>query len=320
MTAIIINGNALHLPIASGTIQTCVTSPPYYGLRDYGIGGQIGLEETPEAYIANLVAVFREVWRALKDDGTLWLNLGDSYASSTKGSGGADPDKRTISGGHSTITSGQHYGARKFNMGDAKPKDLLMIPARVAIALQADGWYLRSEIIWHKPNPMPESVTDRPTKSHEMIYLLSKSARYYWDAEAVAEQVTQKLNSVDWGTRKKNGATGGAMNKGANQQQGVGISHDLGGWNGTRNIRDVWTIATKPYSGAHFATFPPEIPKRCILAGSRPGDIVLDPFSGSGTTARVAIQNGRRAIGIELNPKYNELTPDRLTVQIGFVV
>jgi DNA modification methylase len=245
--------------LPAGIVQTCVTSPPYYGLRDYGVDGQIGLEQTPDEYIARLVAVFREVRRVLKDDGTLWLNLGDSYASSTKGSGGGwalDPKNYT--------SKSAAYGARNFNMGDAKPKDLLMIPARVAIALQADGWYIRSEIIWHKPNPMPESVKDRPTKSHEMIYLLAKSARYFYDADAVREpHVSTPERYAREKERYKERGKYLAVTQGGKDTVFSNELNPLG-----RNRRDVWTVATRPYKGAHFATFPPALIEPCILAGS----------------------------------------------------
>ena len=293
----ILNANALNIPLADGTVQTCVTSPPYYGLRDYGTPGQLGLEQTPAEYVANMVDVFREVWRVLKDDGTCWLNLGDSYAANNSGNNGYDDgrtnrDKRTA--------AGVPFGA--------KPKDLLGIPWRVAFALQDDGWYLRSDIIWHKPNPMPESVTDRPTKSHEYIFLLTKSARYYYDQEAVREP-----HSREWWKETVN-TTGGECpdrNDGGNRQ---GDGTPAG-----RNRRTVWTVATQPYPGAHFATFPPKLIEPCILAGSRKGDIVLDPFSGSGTTGRVAVQHGRQYVGLELNPEYIKLAPERMTVQVSLL-
>jgi DNA modification methylase len=247
--------------IPDGTVQTVVTSPPYYGLRDYGHDGQIGLEETPEAYVSALVEVFREVRRVLRDDGTLWLNLGDSY-----GSG----------------------------------KQLVGIPWRVAFALQADGWYLRQDIIWHKPNPMPESVTDRCTKAHEYVFLLSKSARYFYDAEAVKEGGAGRL---DLGRMTRPEARLG----GGKWSNDCGLRAEPG-----RNRRSVWTVATQPYSGAHFATFPPKLIEPCILAGSKPGDTVLDPFGGSGTTAAVALEHGREAILCELSPAYAELIPDRI--------
>lgn len=315
----IVNGNALNIPVASGSVQCVVTSPPYYGLRDYGIDGQIGLEQTPAEYVANLVAVFREVWRVLRDDGTLWLNLGDSYA----GGGnyrGIDSEKSLTSKQSSNRGArgiSQNLGATKEKMGDAKPKDLLGIPWRVAFALQTDGWYLRSDIIWSKPNPMPESVTDRPTKAHEYIFLMSKSAKYYYDADAIREPIAKSTANDARMTREgyeppipERGYPGCSQNHGS----GLLKPNPLG-----RNRRTVWEIATQPYAGAHFATYPEKLIEPCILAGSRPGDIVLDPFNGSGTTGRVAARFSRRYIGIELNPKYIALNPERLTVQIQMV-
>ena len=280
------------------SVRCCVTSPPYFGLRDYGTGdAQIGLESSPTAYVDNLVAVFREVRRVLTDDGTLWLNLGDSYAGSAN-SGGANMN----AGGHAVRLNGLPT-----KTGDGiKTKDLLGIPWRVAFALQADGWWLRSDIIWHKPNPMPESVTDRPTKAHEYVFLLTKSARYYYDAAAIAEQSVSTEDPRFGGPRKEYASKyAGAINLPTRQKAFVTIEE-------TRNARTVWTVPTKPYGGAHFAVMPEELARRCVLAGSAPGDTVLDPFSGSGTTAAMATGNGRRAIGCDLNPAYHALA-----VQIG---
>lgn len=411
-------GSALALPYADGIAQTCVTSPPYYGLRDYGtarweggnagcdhkqtiarhdggrvgvdgfhgsasadsdkgavnyrdicgkcgarrIDSQIGLEQTPAAYVAQIVAAMREVWRVLRDDGTLFINLGDSYAQSEtrnrQGQGGAI-------GSESMTRVSLHETGRKQNHG-LKPKDLMGIPWRVAFALQDDGWYLRSDIIWAKPNPMPESVTDRPTKAHEYVFLLAKQPRYYYDAEAIAEP--------------SGGANGSSFVSEYDRETKPGLGMGERKEAATRNARSVWQIATQPYSGAHFATMPPELARRCILAGSSArgqcpkcgapwtrvvertamvinrserthelgqtrssgtmvsppthtttgwaascdcdaGDpvpqIVLDPFAGSGTTAMVALQNGRQAIGTELNPKYLRLQDDRTQVTIG---
>lgn len=337
----------------SGSVQCCVTSPPYWGLRDYGtatweggdadcdhlagplcsdksklnggkgvgnteklrIGGipykdrcgkcgahridaQLGLESTPEEYVANLVAVFREVWRVLRDDGTLWLNLGDSYANS--GSDGRCGKTAIVS----NTLHGQQICSNKLVSG-LKPKDLVDIPWMVAFALRADGWYLRQDIIWAKPNPMPESVTDRCTKSHEYIFLLTKKARYYYDHEAVKEAnadtertnyqcgsrafgVNKDRNDNDYGERSKNAIPNG------------------------RNKRDVWTITTKPFKGAHFATFPPDLVEPCILAGSREGDVVLDPFAGSGTVGLVCHKHHRDFIGLELNPEYADMANKRI--------
>ncbi|MCC6454463.1 MAG: site-specific DNA-methyltransferase [Caldilineaceae bacterium] len=367
--------------IEPGTVQTCVTSPPYFGLRDYqtatweggdpgcdhkpsstpgrrglasstlaggkattgclqtGYGGicprcgairidqQIGLEDTPDAYVAKLVDVFREVRRLLRDDGTLWLNLGDSY----NGSGGAGGDY-----GAGGLKEGQpKYPGRRVD--NLKAKDLIGIPWMVAFALRADGWWLRSDIIWHKPNPMPESVTDRPTKAHEYIFLLTKSSSYYYDADAIKEP------SVTNDTRRPYGSKGAwdmdgrpeEQRHGGEQRskrdtfkregskraqvipgQSVGThrpNRDESQWDiHTRNRRSVWTVTTKPYAEAHFATYPPDLIEPCILAGSKPGDIVLDPFNGSGTTGAVALKHGRHYIGCELNPDYIELAQRRI--------
>lgn len=275
--------------------QTCVTSPPYFGLRDYGRDGQIGLEETPEQYVTAMIEVFRCVRDVLADDGTLWLNLGDSY-----GAG----------------------------------KQMLGIPWRIALALQSDGWVLRQDIIWHKPNPMPESVRDRCTKAHEYIFLLSKSERYYYDHEAISEPIAQasitRLSQPNIANQKGSdrvpGKTNGTMkavvrssgNKERKQRPASPNSHhgkQAGSvpWEGsTRNKRSVWTVTTKPYKGAHFATFPLDLIEPCILAGSRGNDIVLDPFIGSGTTAAAAVLHGRQYIGCELNPDYEPLQASRL--------
>ena len=280
------------------SVQTCVTSPPYWGLRDYGIKGQIGLEETPDGYVERLVAVFREVKRVLRDDGTLWLNLGDSYTGSAI-SGGANQN----AGGPAVRVTGVPA-----NVGiGLKPKDLVGIPWRVAFALQADGWYLRSDIIWAKPNPMPESVTDRPTKAHEYVFLLSKSARYFYDVDAIAERASFPEGNG-------NSAEDKYVSKGLSGDRRFSTKAGLHllGPRETRNARSVWTISTKPYPDAHFATFPPELPERCIKAGSREGDTVLDPFIGSGTTALVARQLGRNAVGIDLSAEYLTLAAKRL--------
>ena len=288
------------------TVQTCVTSPPYFGLRDYGHPGQIGRESTPEDFVAAMVAVFREVRRVLRDDGTLWLNLGDTYAANR---GGTTPPAQTVAGG----IGGK--GGQKERRGQAdgynptrdctryglKHKDLIGIPWRVAFALQADGWYLRQDIIWHKPNPMPESVRDRCTKAHEYIFLLSKSPKYFFDNEAIKVPVKQ-----DWGPRNR--TNGKYHNEGTGLQPHSGLEKSYE----KANKRSVWSVTTKPYKGAHFATFPPALIEPCILAGSRPGDIVLDPFGGSGTTGAVAIEHGRRSILIELNPEYIPLIQERL--------
>ncbi len=273
-------------------VQCIVTSPPYYGLRDYGCGGQIGLEPTPDEYVAQMVAVFREARRVLRDDGTLWLNIGDSYNSATKGTGGATEKQAT--------NAGSRFSARRFNGGDAKEKDLLGIPWALAFALRADGWYLRADIIWHKPNPMPESVRDRPTKAHEYVFLLSKQPRYFYDAAAISEPF-ECAAEVRVATPKNL-----AMGKMPTRPMNAPL--DTAG----RNARSVWTIATQPFSGAHFATMPPDLAERCIKAGSRPGDTVLDPFGGAGTTGLVASRLQRSATLIELNPEYAAMARARV--------
>lgn len=283
------------LPDAS--VQCCVTSPPYWGLRDYGVDGQIGLESTPDAYVQKMVEVFREVKRVLRDDGTCWLNLGDSYSGSGKGcmGDGTPSDRGSAKQG---TNRGTAVGVFPETESGLKPKDLVGIPWRVAFALQADGWYLRSDIIWHKPNPMPESVTDRPTKSHEYIFLLTKSERYFYDHEAIQE-------AAAIGARLFNGGHDVGKDR---QDNGRNDPTNIT----SRNKRTVWTVATQPYPEAHFATFPPKLIEPCILAGSRPGDVVLDPFAGAGTTLYVAKELGRQFIGIELNPNYIGLIEKRL--------
>lgn len=313
-------------------VQCCVTSPPYYGLRDYSHPGQIGLEKTPAEYVAALVEVFEGVRALLADDGVLWLNLGDSYATRwssarSEGRGGLAENDRER---HGPPPDGY------------KNKDLMGMPWRVAFALQDAGWYLRQDVIWHKPNPMPESVTDRCTKAHEYLFLLSKSERYYWDLQAMQEpaepasmsrwaQDVENQTGSDRVPGKTNGnmkAVGGPRSKRDSFKrddskraevipgQSVGThraDRDESEYDtGRRNRRSVWTVATKPYSGAHFAVFPPELIEPCVLAGSRPGDLVLDPFMGSGTTAEVAQKLGRRWIGCELNPAYEPLQQQRV--------
>jgi DNA modification methylase len=284
--------------------QTCVTSPPYFGLRDYGHKGQIGLEKTPEEYIAAMVDVFRCVRDVLADDGTLWLNIGDSYNNfrSQMGPGQAVHGRDKLNGK-------PDIKAKKRGVDGLKEKDLIGIPWMLAFALRADGWYLRQDIIWHKPNPMPESVRDRCTKAHEYLFLLSKSERYYFDAEAIKEPAAGGASRGD-GKRLAEQAiarTGGVIGGGtAKSTLGTSASE-------TRNRRSVWTVATSPYKGAHFATFPPALIEPCILAGSRPGDVVLDPFMGSGTTAAVSLQNCRQYLGCELNPEYGPLQEQRIS-------
>lgn len=268
--------------------STCVTSPPYYGLRNYGKDGQIGLEETPEEYTRRLVEVFREVRRVLKDDGTLWLNIGDSYATKAAGA--------------------------------VKRKDLNGIPWLLAFALRSDGWHLRADIIWHKPNTMPESAKDRPTRAHEYIFLLSKSPDYFYNAEAIKEPAAGFPGSENLNARRRGNSRtfrgGNAYTHNQAAENSASVERESHGLTpnetGKRNRRTVWTVATRPYKGAHFATFPEELARPCILAGSRPGDTVLDPFCGSGTTGAVAIQEGRDFIGIDINPEYIKLSEQRL--------
>lgn len=362
-------------------VNCCVTSPPYFGLRDYGHDGQIGLEKTPDEYVAKMVEVFREVRRVLRDDGTLWLNLGDSYAASARGGGGRSFNDGDVGAKVSDANN------RRAPVPGLKQKDLIGIPWRVAFALQADGWYLRQDIIWHKPNPMPESVTDRCTKAHEYIFMLSKSAKYYYDAAAIAEPLAsasvERLSQPNLenqeGSDRVPGKTNGNMKPswkgssfdrgktgemkatrgGTKKQDGHGRRHDgfnaryfgsdkpykgqstkdyaaggaqdasatkarivdriLSGELTTRNKRSVWTVTTKPFKGAHFATFPTDLIEPCILAGAPTGGVVLDPFMGSGTTAQVAQQLGRQYIGCELNPDYEPLQQDR-TRQMGMAI
>lgn len=298
------------------SVNCCVTSPPYWGLRDYGESDQLGLEETPEEYVANMVKVFSEVKRVLTKDGTLWLNLGDSYAGSGKG---RNPDgsvhvsaliaKQGSSAG--TIMGNVHSGLVPEGL---KPKDLVGIPWRVAFALQADGWYLRQDIIWHKPNPMPESVTDRCTKSHEYIFLLSKSSKYYYDHEAVKEKCSE-ANIEDFKRRKTLNNKG--KGKGTYDEARPDLCRGRDAYmpdDFMRNKRSVWTVNTRPYPEAHFATYPTKLIRPCIKAGCPKGGVVLDPFGGSGTTAEVANELHRDAILCELNPEYCKLINKRLSL------
>ena len=291
------------------SVHCCVTSPPYFGLRDYGMAEQIGLEPTPEQFVAELVAVFREVRRVLRDDGTLWLNLGDSYART----GGTDrkvSETAKVGSTRNTLEQMSDRTSRASCIG-LKPKDLIGIPWRVAFALQADGWWLRQDIIWHKPNPMPESVRDRCTKAHEYVFLLSKSARYWYHAEAIKEPAISTEPSGNGFAGRQGGSRSLPMSGG----EGTSERWQPGG---ARNRRSVWTIATQPYSGAHFATFPPALAEPCILAGCPVGGTVLDPFSGSATTGQVALACARNYIGCELNPDFHALGQQRLDgAQLG---
>lgn len=282
-----------------------------WGLRDYGVSGQLGLEKTPEEYVEKMVAGFREVKRVLRKDGTLWLNLGDSYSGSMSNKYAVvNPNSLSAKAGHTLCGKEKGTGI----VPGLKAKDLVGIPWRVAFALQQDGWYLRQDIIWSKPNPMPESVTDRCTKAHEYIFLLTKSARYYYDNEAIREEANYdgRKDTVMKGSDKY--ADGFVPNQSPHTFHQRG--HERWQWDNSiayRNRRSVWTINTTPYKEAHFATFPEEIPRICILAGSKKGDTILDPFAGSGTTGEVALKLYRNFIGIELNQKYvNDLILPRL--------
>lgn len=296
------------------SVHCCVTSPPYFGLRDYGHEGQIGLEETPDEYVQSIVEVFREVRRVLRDDGTVWLNLGDSYSNVGKWGG-------STSGKHAKALHGEQQSScrekRDYSaIADTglKHKDLIGIPWRVAFALQADGWYLRQDIIWAKPNPMPESVRDRCTKAHEYIFLLSKGPTYYYDHEAVKEQATKKPQKMQADPERVKSKSRGPHARGEE-----GFNHQYADrdrvWaaDGKRNRRSVWTVNSRPYKGAHFATFPPDLIEPCILAGCPEGGTVLDPFAGSGTTGGVALANGRYAILCELQPEYRPLIEQRIS-------
>lgn len=343
------NGNCIEVMqrlIDGGVkVQSCVTSPPYWGLRNYNCEGQLGLEDTPEQYVAKMVEVFSLVFQLLHDDGTLWLNLGDSYAGGGRGGGSLDCKQRT--------NVGSLIKAPKWSEASGlKAKDLVGIPWLVAFALRAAGWYLRMDIIWSKPNPMPESVTDRPTKAHEYIFLMSKSKHYYYNHEAIKEPGVWDIDGTGTLARKdrartdqksaptemKNGIRGSVFKdakkfegKHSDKQRGHPRRH--AGFNdrwdvmdkqeqcsGMRNKRSVWEVVPFNYKEAHFATYPPKLIEPCILAGSRPGDIILDPFSGSGTTGMVAYQHGREYIGIELNPEYISLSEKRMSnVQVDML-
>lgn len=324
--------------ISPASVQCCITSPPYFGLRNYGHADQIGQEKSPEDFVAALVVVFREVWRVLRDDGTLWLNLGDSYAA-TGGAHNGRSDNQPGVGAREAHNNGSGDNGKRRAPNGLKPKDLIGIPWMVAFALRADGWYLRSDIIWAKPNCMPESVRDRPTRSHEYLFLLSKSPRYYYDPDAIRDrpsaamvkQVEEGYNGQAIKEYLKMGVQDASKTKSRiisqarsriDKQRGHSRRH--AGFNDKwdtltpaeqallgANKRDVWTVAPASYPEAHFATFPLDLIKPCVLAGSRSGDIVLDPFAGSFTTGEVALEFGRRSICCELNPEYVELGQKR---------
>lgn len=312
--------------LADQSVNCCVTSPPYFGLRDYGCAGQMGLEPTPEEFVAELVAVFREVRRVLRDDGTLWLNLGDSYARDARkgqhkpgdagkqnyiierGGGRAASGVSKLGSSDGAVRRADRPGSRAL-CDDLKPKDLLGIPWMVAFALRADGWYLRSDIIWHKPNPMPESVLDRPTRAHEYIFLLTKSERYFYDNDAVREPYSDaSLGRYDSPMMSTNARLQGHQPGKKNIKENIAMQPNPLG----RNRRDVWLVPSEPFSEAHFATFPPALIKPCILAGCPVGGAVLDPFGGAGTTGMVADRLQRSAILIEINPEYAAMARRRI--------
>lgn len=335
------------------SVHCCITSPPYYGPRDYGVPGQIGLEETPSEFIARLVEVFREVRRVLRDDGTCWVNMGDSYAGSWGGHGREDMGI-CVSALSARQVAASARKAKKPSSPGYKPKDLMGMPWRLAFALQDDGWYLRQDIIWHKPNPMPESVRDRCTKAHEYLFLLSKSPRYYFDGGAIREPAAYGITPTGvgfghgsdaenrgrpritmptgWDTSTGDGGHGAFHRHGAARgskrnsfareskytagEHGQKAQHRPGrediDYSQTRNKRSVWSVATYGFKGAHFATFPPDLVRPCILAGAPRGGLVLDPFGGAGTTGLVAMQEGRRSILLELNPEYAAIARARL--------
>jgi len=303
LSAEVLVGNALdalkNLP--DDSVQTVVTSPPYWGLRDYGNDEQLGLEKSPLDFIENLCKVFDEVWRVLKDDGTLWLNIGDTYVGT--GSKGDAKDPKYADG-----RNGQEVALNN-KISGLKTKELIGVPWRVAFALQARGWYLRQDIIWAKSNPMPESVRDRCTKSHEYIFLMTKNPKYFYDHEAIKEDAVTTPKARD-----KNGEGYQADYAGGDR---FSPGERVFGADGKRNKRDVWNVPVRPYEEAHFAVYPPDLIEPCILAGSKEGDTVLDPFSGSGTTGEVALKHNRNYIGLELNPEYAEISRKRLLKVVG---
>jgi DNA modification methylase len=340
------------IPLPDKSVNCILTSPPYWGLRDYGVEGQLGLEKTPEEYVSEMVKVFRECWRVLKDDGTVWLNLGDSYASSGKNRTEKQATAKSTLNGSTRSQMSILKQQSKITDG-LKPKDLVGIPWMVAFALRTDGWYLRQDIIWHKPNPMPESVTDRCTKAHEYIFLLSKSQKYYFDNEAIKEpladssisrlnqdienqhgsdripgKINGNMKAVFSRRNDRSGESNFTRRKHQDSNIGGGGSGfkghsgncDLDGnliGGGMRNKRSVWTVTTQPYKEAHFATFPEKLIEPCILAGSPKGGIVLDPFMGAGTTALVALKYDRNFIGFELNPEYIKIAKKRIDYQLN---
>lgn len=317
MTVRIINADVMAglAELADESVHCVVTSPPYWGLRDYGVEGQIGFEETPQLFIDRMVDVFREVRRVLRNDGTLWLNMGDGYSGG--GSGARDAERwpkqsrndhrieHRRKGTDCDPKRGKGaYGQPLHHARGLKPKDLIGMPWRLALALQADGWWLRQDIIWHKPNPMPESVRDRPTKAHEYLFLMAKSARYYYDQEAIREEAVYEGDKRHLRTDKSKDTGGPREDNGSRMRTGNATSG--------RNRRSVWEIPTQPFPGAHFATFPQKLVEPCILAGTKPSDVVLDPFAGSGTVGVVAYRHGREFLGFELNPEYCDMANPRV--------
>lgn len=331
MTVTILKGDCREVlgTLPAESVHCVVTSPPYFGLRDYGVAGQIGLEASPDAFVDELVAVFRDVRRVLRDDGTVWLNLGDSYATAgTRQGNDGDSLGRQRRDEHRTTArikdarskqatnSAADFAAPHRNLIGFKNKDLIGVPWRVAFALQADGWYLRQDIIWSKPNPMPESVRDRCTKAHEYLFLLSKSERYYYDADAIAEPISDHPVTAARNGRADKGLVGPSALWGTGFGQSGKGQHDRAAAE-NRNRRSVWNVATLPFPDAHFATFPPALIEPCILAGCPKGGTVLDPFGGAGTTGLVADRLGRNAILIELNPDYAAMAERRIRKDAG---
>lgn len=310
--------------IESGSVQTCVTSPPYWRMRDYGVDGQIGLEQTPQEFVERLVGVFREVRRVLRDDGTLWINIGDTSAYSMGACGKQGKNGALV--GRSVSRARQLAGfapnapkTDSLRASGLKPKDLVGIPWMLAFALRADGWYLRSEIIWHKPNPIPDSARDRPGRSHETVFLLSKSRRYFYDSEAVRTPLAEKTFTAHGTTRRSRGTDGLGSVKADNIARDMPTRKprvDEAGTPVGANLRSVWTIAPNRFTGSHFAVMPQRLAEICILAGSRSADTVLDPFNGAGTTGLVALRNRRSYVGVELNPGYAAMTERRLRDEV----
>jgi DNA modification methylase len=307
MTTKIIHGDcrAILPTLPADAFDCVVTSPPYWGLRDYGVEGQIGLEPTLQGYLKEMVGVCRELRRVLKPEGTFWLNIGDSYNANYRGGGTDNASSKQLSNRGTPAFMAKKSPNRQEGI---KPKDLCMIPNRLAIALQEDGWFVRSEIIWHKLNPMPESVRDRPTNSHEKVWLLTKASKYFFDADSIAEEATSPSGIS---TPQKTTISGTMLPGSSRIRHGLGKS-TIRQNDGSRNARNVWSIASTPFKGSHFATMPPDLAERCIKAGCPKGGTVLDPFGGAGTTGLVADRLGRHATLIELNPEYREMAARRV--------